>query len=424
MRVLGVSYTDSGGGAAIAALRLTMALRDAGIDAELGVVSKNSVYPFVIELPAQKSIFSKIAKRLCARLERSLFHHFKTDNLILHSLNLYSKIDVNWINSSKYDVIHLHWINHDMLSIKDIAKIRKPVFWTLHDSWPVCGAEHHPDVLNHDTRYIEGYQRIVSRAFRIDISRLAFNIKRNAWAGTRFHLLCPSRWQASIAEASALRAANPSWSIRVIPNVIDSVKFAPSDMVLTRRLLAIDEDALVIGFGSAYEITDKRDLKGGYLVPALLESLNTKLKNRNMVLVIFGPMSQSFAAKVSIPMFATGKIQNDTLLRLIYSACDVFVLPSLVENLPLTAMEAQACGVPVAAFRTGGLPDVIEHKLTGYLAEPFDPEDLAHGVEWCLANRNQSGQMARQKACRDFDGTQIAAETIKYYSEFADTNRA
>ena len=164
MKILLLNYTDAGGGAANGALLLTEALNEYGIDAKLGVVEKKTASKYVIQCELLKksklksfftrisSLFLKIAKKI-----HLYKNNFSTTNNIFHSTNLKSKIDVNWINNSDFDIVHLHWINNDMISIKDISKITKPIVWTMHDSWPCCGAEHHPNILEEDIRYKNGY---------------------------------------------------------------------------------------------------------------------------------------------------------------------------------------------------------------------------------------------------------------------------
>ena len=88
-------------------------------------------------------------------------------------------------------------------------------------------------------------------------------------------------------------------------------------------------------------------------------------------------------------------------LRAYYSAADLMVVPSRQDNLPNTAVEAHACGTPVVAFHTGGLPDIVEHKRTGYLAQPFHTQDLAAGISWVLEDTQRRiglGHAARQRA--------------------------
>ncbi len=417
-RVLGLSYSDAGGGAAIAALRLTIALREKGIDAVLGVVEKRTANSFVVTIPSRGGLAGKLIRKIGALIERFLFRRFKTANPLLHSLNLFSKVDIRWINASEYDIVHLHWVNNDMISVKDIGRITKPLFWTLHDSWPVCGAEHHPDPMHTDLRYRDGYSRIGGSPLRgIDLPRLVFRLKLHYWKRININLCCPSSWEEEIARTSHLASTFPAWQTRVIPNCVDTRTFAPADRRDIRRLLGIPESAVVLGFGSAYAIGDGIDPKGGYLVPDILRFVHANSPNLGISLLAFGPLDERFARRMPVPVFSTGRIENDAIMRIGYCACDVFIVPSLVESFGLTALEASACGVPVCAFRVGGVPDVVADRVSGYLAEPFDPEDFARGVSWCLDNRREAGVRAAARA-RDLFNPDVAARlTLSYYGE-------
>jgi len=150
LRILFISYSDSGGGAAIAALRLARAMRADGHEVVLGVYEKHTSEEFVVEMPRKTGFLSRARRFAIKRIDKALFRRFVTDNRSLHSMNSYSLVDVRWINEYACDLVSLHWINHNLLSIRDIARIRKPVVWTMHDSWPFCGAEHCIDILNSD----------------------------------------------------------------------------------------------------------------------------------------------------------------------------------------------------------------------------------------------------------------------------------
>ena len=187
MKILHLNYTDIGGGSAIAALNLVEAQNKNGIEAKLGVIKKQTNFPFVISLLKKRNFFVKLLNGVVYAIQYILSYikiynldfpclFFKTTNGIIHSKNNKTLIDVNWINNSDFDIIHLHWINANMISIKDIAKIKKPIIWTIHDSWPFCGAEHHPNVLENDDRYKIGYYK-----YNKPKSTKGIDLCRNIW---------------------------------------------------------------------------------------------------------------------------------------------------------------------------------------------------------------------------------------------------
>jgi glycosyltransferase involved in cell wall biosynthesis len=110
-------------------------------------------------------------------------------------------------------------------------------------------------------------------------------------------------------------------------------------------------------------------------------------------------------------------VNNPVILASIYNLCDVFVCPSIIENLPYVCLESLFCGVPITAFNTGGIPDIVEHKQTGYLAEPFDPDDLAKGIIYCLENAGRLSKNCLEKASRDFNNETIIDKHIALYKK-------
>lgn len=420
MRILLINFTDVGGGAAVAAVRLVTALNEHGMYARLGVLEKKSACPYVFELPRKKhTIFFKIFKKT-RNFTRTLFNpiikrlpnpfKFQTTNGIAHTTNFHSDTDINWINASDFDVVNLHWIS-GVVSNKDIAKIKKPIVWTMHDSWPCCGAEHHPNIAEGDTRWREGYYRRNKPATTkgIDLCRKVWKQKKKYLAGKKIVFTAPSQWERDVLKSSALF---DHCECEVIPNVIDHSVFCPKGKNTARQLLGIPSDKIVIGFGAAYDIDNPKSMKGSYY---LIDALQ-KLKNpENYFLVIFGPASDVFTSKVSLPFFASGYVANSAILSCIYSLCDVVVNPSLIENLPTTCLEAISCGVPCIAFNVGGTSDIVVHEKTGYLVHPYKSEELSEGIEYCIKNREELSKNCLLKAKKDFSGDDIIKKMINVY---------
>lgn len=404
MKVLLINSSDAGGGAAAASVRLVNALNENGVYARLGVLNKKSSSPYVFKLPQKRKIIKnskleKILRILSDRIYNTILNCvFKTTNGIKHTTNFHSETDINWINNSDFDIVNLHWIS-GVVCNKDIAKIKKPIVWTMHDSWPCCGAEHHPNIIEGDTRWKEGYYRNNKPATTkgIDLCRKVWGQKKKYLSNKDIVFIAPSRWEREVLKTSALFG---HCKCEVIPNIIDHNVFHPKDKRLARRLLGIPTDKTVIGFGAAYDIDNPKSMKGSYY---LIEALQ-KLKNHGKYfLVIFGPASDSFTSRIQLPFFASGYISNPAILATIYSVCDVFVNPSLIENLPTTCLESISCGVPVVAFDVGGTSDVIVHKETGWLATPYKSEELAKGVGWCEKNRAMLSKKCIKRKILDFD---------------------
>lgn len=415
MKVLLLNYTDAGGGAAIAAARLTQALRNAGVDATLGVVEKRTTLPFVQTLTPTTKI-STIKRKIASNADRWYSRFHSTTNPILHSINYFSLVDVDTINKSDYDVVHLHWVNYNTLSIRDIGRITKPTLWTMHDSWVFCGAEHHPHVLENDERYREGYMRRNKpvSTHGLDVCRWVHWRKRRHWSGKPFYFISPSHFEKESLQASVLF---PNTPCDVIPNIIDQTVFCSKDSSVIRSLLDISPHHRVIGCGAAEDIGAKKTIKGGRF---LLEALQHLQNKDQYQLLIFGKVNQDFVDATGIGTFCAGHIDNSAILTMLYNCCDVFVCPSVIENLPYTCLESLACGVPVTAFRVGGIPDVVEHQQTGYLAHPYDPRDLANGIDYCIKHRETLSQQSLEKAQREFDEQQLVQRHIELYRSVLD----
>ena len=114
-----------------------------------------------------------------------------------------------------------------------------------------------------------------------------------------------------------------------------------------------------------------------------------------------------------------GSLHDDVSLVTLYSAVDVMIVPSLQENLSNAIMESLSCGTPIVSFDIGGNSDMIEHKLNGYLAKPFESKDLAHGIEWVLNNPNYDELCvnAREKVLKEFDSVVVARKYVELYEE-------
>jgi glycosyltransferase involved in cell wall biosynthesis len=113
-----------------------------------------------------------------------------------------------------------------------------------------------------------------------------------------------------------------------------------------------------------------------------------------------------------------GRLHEEVSLALLYSAANLFVAPSIQENLSNTVMEALACGTPCIAFDIGGMPDMIEHRRNGYLARPFDAADLAEGIRWILEDdqrRKELSSRARQKVLDEFAMPVVARRHLELY---------
>jgi glycosyltransferase involved in cell wall biosynthesis len=223
--------------------------------------------------------------------------------------------------------------------------------------------------------------------------------------------VCPSRWLASCAKSSVLLQ---NQRIEVIANPIDTRVWRPIDRSFSRQVLGLPEDARIILFGALDPAADAN--KGADLFLSSLRAVSAFPKTE---IVLFGQSAPREPVPSSFPVRYLGVLRDDLSLVLAYSAADVMVVPSRQEAFGQTALEAHACGVPVVAFEVGGLRDIVEHRTTGYLAKPFDAEDLATGINWILESgrRNVLGAAARTRVQSQFSAEAIAGKYLDLYSD-------
>ncbi len=404
MKVITISRNDILGGAARAAYRIHHALRSAGLDSMMMVDSAVSG-DWTVQAPVSR--VGKEIGKLKRLLESGARQLLKTENRNQHSPGITPSQWPGLMNSADVDILHLHWINSEMMSIGDIGKITKPVVWTLHDMWAFCGAEHYTE----DFRWKEGYRNGNRSSYErgFDLNRWTWKRKKKHWKRP-FHIVTPSRWLAQCVESSELMK---NWPVYSIPNAIDCDLWSPTEQARARELLQLPQDISLLLFGAMGGTSDPR--KGYHL---LLESLaHLKSTLEGLELLVFGALPPQNLPDLGFPVRYLGHLHDDLSLRLAYCAADALIIPSRQDNLPNTGVEAHACGTPIIAFDIGGLPDIVMHQKTGYLARPFDTVDLACGIEWTLKNRGaaQLSENAREKAVQTFSYPVVAEQYMKLY---------
>ena len=405
MNILHVNASDLSGGAARAAYRLHSSLLQSGaahgVQSMMRVITQTTDDPTVVSGPAAGQ--NRLVRAFSTRLNRLARRSFSTSNTTLHSTAWPStglgRELLDQRRRGLFDVIHLHWLADHTLSIEEIGLLPKPLVWTLHDQWPFCGSEHYTsspssgDVISCDERFAQSYapHTRLSDESGPDLNRLTWMRKRRAWSSNPMHIVCPSHWMADCARRSSLMG---DWPISVIPNPIDLRVWAPIEKRQARALLRLPIHHPLILFGAVGGTADPR--KGADLLLDALQILRSQVDSTRLAqleLVVFGQSHTVSARSIGFPVHTTGFLHDDISLRLLYSAADVFVIPSRQDNLPNTGLEAHACGTPIVAFRTGGLPDIVDHGVSGALAEPFDPSSLAHAIGWVLEDPSRLRQL-------------------------------
>jgi len=403
MKVLHISFSDSQGGAAKAAHRIHRALLASGLSSRMWVAHSTSTDWTVSKVSSSFDLVLDLWRRLMARVLNSLAK--VTPGIISSPAALNSRL-VRQINESSADVVHLHWVHGEMLSVADIGSIKKPVIWTLHDMWAFSGSQHYAQ----DFRWVEGYtkgNRALS-ASGFDIDRWVWSRKRRKWGP--MHVVTPSKWLATSVKGSELMR---EWPCTVIPNALDTDLWRPVDKAQSRQLLGLPKDAELIIFGAAGDDEDPR--KGLDLLKAATLHIQERVnRNRDVHLVILGRLPPEHAENFGLRVHYLGKLSDELSLRCAYSAADVTVIPSRQDNLPNMGAESLSCGTPLVAFDTGGLSDLVHHRKSGYLSKAFEPESLADGMLWVLdqtrAGSSSVPEYSRQLAIESFSFAHVAAK--------------
>ena len=415
MKPLIVSYSDSGGGAARASLRLHRALNNNHVNSVMRVGVKKTDL-FSITGPSSK--FRTAINLTRPYIGSTLMGFQKTLNPVMHSPAILSSGLLKNINESTFEVINLHWINNEFMSIGEIGCIKKPIVWTLHDMWAFCGSEHYSsdDI---SARWRCGYNsdNRPSSNTSFDIDRWVWERKVKHWTQP-MHIVTPSTWLADCVKNSYLMDRNP---VTVIPNPLNTSIFKPWDKKIAREMLGLPQNTTLIMFGAIGGGADTR--KGWDLLQSALFKIS--IKRPEVECVIFGQSEPKNSPKLSMKLHWMGHVSDDITLALLYSAVEVMVVPSRQENLPQSGTEAQACGCPVVGFNTTGMPDVVKQRETGYLAAAFDVEDLANGILWVLEDAERSrrlGVAARNRATSLWSEGVISAQYLDVYRLAKESN--
>ena len=407
MQVLIISTSDIHGGAAIAAYRLMNALNAHGVDAKIMVRDKRSDNKNIIQ------VGSKIQNKWSFYKERGhifLKNRFSRENLFDISIANTGISITDTPEFKQAHIIHLHWINQGMLSIGEIGKILasgKKVVWTMHDMWAFTGICHHAGTCTHFHQSC-GNCPYLKTASKNDLSYRIFKSKQSVYTRGVIRFVACSNWLRNLAEKSPLTKGH---KIVSIPNPIDTRQYFPKDRAESKQIFNLPTDKKIILFAAA-KASDKR--KG---MDYLIEAAKT-IEDKNIMFLIAGAKGDEIAQQLPGLSVNIGYIDPDKMPDL-YNAADVFVTPSLQENLPNTIMESMACGTPCVGFNIGGIPEMITHKENGYVAEYKNAKDLANGLLWTLfeADHENFAINAREKVLTEYSQKEVADRYLKVYGE-------
>ena len=425
MKITHVSTRDTAGGAARAMFRLHQALAQSGQDSTLVCQVKESDHDDVFEArslmptPPNTGVSDEAALQLQNRLN-ALLNAGRTELTDTTFTATAAGCDISKTTPILgCDVIQLHWVSK-FLSPADIRKLGtlgKPLAWRLSDLWPFTGGCHYATGCEGFLTNCADCPQLIPALRTLPVAQLA--AKRRAVTDAPLTVVSPSRWLAGLARESAVFKGK---RVEVIINGVDRQRFYP--VPGARRRLGLPQDAACVLFVATH--TERR--KGFQLLVQALEQLQQSFgrarlpDGRRLIFCCLG-LGVERLSSLGVEMYPFGYVHDDAMLRLIYSAADVFVIPSTEENLPSSALEAMACALPVVGFQTGGVPDVIDQGRTGLLVPSGDVSALAGALREMLLYPQAAQAMGRAGHERVERELNVETQAARYLDLYRDLTR-
>lgn len=398
IKVLHINYSDIKGGASIAVKRIHDAQKKIDIDSKIVVAEK---YLDLKDIVGPKSTFEEVKWKVLNSINRKIENLEKKERYDSNSYNLIPNNFIKKLNKMNCDIINLHWIGGNLIPIKDLKKINKPLVWTLHDMWPYTGSEHYTKSF----RFVEGYNKNNKpKELRgYDVEKYCWSLKKKYYP-KNLKIIATSNWQLENAKKSFLLKDKKLYKI---PYPINFNFWRPIKKSIARNILNIPENKKLILIGS-----ERIDLeRKGY---NLIDSILNIVDNNNTLLIVFGRNSKKLEKINKFNKIYFDEISpNSQDLKILYSACDLFLAPSIQESFGQTVLEAACCCLPSICFENNGISEIIDHKINGYIAKEGNTEDFAKGIEWCLQNLKQEDMKKNLIALEEKFSPEIIAEEYK-----------
>jgi glycosyltransferase involved in cell wall biosynthesis len=408
--ILMVNTLEKSGGAARAAYRCFEGIRQLYSNVHYLNLFSDNANQYIHGL-SRNSKLGKLAEKLNA-LDRLPLLLYPNRQALIFSPTFWANPMRTRLADFDAKLVHLHWVAAGMLEVEELLDFEGPMVWTLHDQWAFTGGCHYADDC---PRFMQqcGKCPLLGSDKAEDASHNLWLRKLNAYSKTNLTVVAPTHWMAALARQSSLFANK---RIEVIPNGLDTDVFRPYAKHAAKTALGIPKDRPALLFG-AHLVSDMR--KGGDLLAKALMKVDFLC-----TLMIFGEGALQFKVNPNITLVEMGSVTKDDKLAEMYSAADVFICSSRVDNLPNTVAEALACGTPCVAFDVAGLPDMISHQVNGWLAEPFDADDLLKGLVWTVSHPHPERLRAAARAKAETEySMQVASRRYQaLFSELLNVN--
>lgn len=410
MKVAYVSNSDSRGGAARGAMRLVAGFREFGVECDFIVQKKHDPNSVAIQYDIP---LSAAKRRFNEHLTKTVYPTLRRKGQGYQSFNLrYTGLD-DFLNGRDYDIILLHWIGDDTLSIKELPKLKAPVVWRLADEWAVSGSQHYS---KHGTGMVD----VDTNGCKLMENPNGFLWRRKArhWSSYPVHYVAGSRWLTSLVGEQKFCSDSTE---RVIPSALDTEKFQPKPVTDLRiGSWQYDPSIKYILYGAANATKDRR--KGFDLLCDAIKkwnSINSGSDLSRFQLIVFGNRDTP-VLDLPIEVNYVGEVNNSDTLVELFNISTVTVVPSRIDNLPYVAMESLACGTPVVAFEVGGLGDLVDAEALGELVPAFDTSALSRAIHQQLTRNTDEliiKEICRSKALQEYS---LSVQVARYRELFSE----
>jgi glycosyltransferase involved in cell wall biosynthesis len=417
LKIIHVSTIDISGGAARSAYRLHKSLLDQGYDSTMFVAHRHSSDTSVTAFTPSRDLQKRLLRFFRQIVSALRWHDYQNSKVFTYE-------DFNDDRSQygaevleqmgRHDLINLHWIAGFIDYKNFFTKVteKSPIVWRLSDLNPMTGGCHYDNGCGRYRDRCGACPQLNSDKSK-DLSFRTWQRKKTIFCRLKprqLHIVAQSYWMAKEVSGSPLLSRFP---VKVIPNGCDTSVFYPRDRIQARAAFEIPQDALVLLFVADSVVRSER--KGFELLSKVLSGLGGMAK---LYLVSLGKGEPSLS--VDIPHLHLGHISNDRLLSLVYSAADVYVIPSVQDNFPNTVLESLACGTPIVGFGVGGIPDMVRPGITGSLATPGDVDALRSEIVTLLedsATREDMSSNCRRIALEEYTLEIQTKRYIELYRE-------
>ncbi|MDD7317748.1 MAG: glycosyltransferase [Prevotellaceae bacterium] len=410
MKILIVNTSDVSGGASVAARRLAEALNNNGVEARMLVRERLSDSSFVTQMPGK---WQQKWNFLFERLRIFVSNLFSRKNLFTVSIANTGQDITNTKEFRDADIVHLHWVNQGMLSLRDMEKIvrsGKPVVWTMHDMWQLSAICHYAHECERFTERC-GNCPFLRFPHERDLSRKVFIRKQKLLSGARIRFVAVSKWLQREAQRSTLLSGS---NVSVVPNVLSLSRFRLFPREESRRRLGIGHKYVVM-FGAARIDSDIKGFR--FLREALSHIVESgMLPKDDLCLILFGGIKNNTLLRdFPIHYIYNGYVSGDDTLSMMYSAANCVVSSSLYETFGQTLIEALACGCLPVTFDNSGQTDIVRHRENGYLAHWKNPKSLAEGITWAALDAETDRMALRRDVVERYSEGVVAQQYIGIY---------